>query len=94
MRYLNRAGIHHETCSSWLCLPYDETATPLHSNRATADTGMVASCSMDRTVKLWDLTTLGLQKTLLGHVKVRPSMERARAIFRSVAWCYVHVFRV
>eukprot|EP00903_Cladosiphon_okamuranus_P013184 g12296.t2 len=33
------------------------------------DMGIVASCSMDRTVKLWDLTTLGLQKTLLGHVK-------------------------
>ncbi|CAN0265919.1 unnamed protein product [Ectocarpus sp. 12 AP-2014] len=34
-----------------------------------ADTDMVASCSMDHTVKLWDLTTLGLLKTLLGHLK-------------------------
>ncbi|CAM9649007.1 unnamed protein product, partial [Ectocarpus sp. 13 AM-2016] len=32
-------------------------------------TDMVASCSMDHTVKLWDLTTLGLRKTLLGHPK-------------------------
>ncbi|CAM9409360.1 unnamed protein product [Scytosiphon promiscuus] len=34
-----------------------------------ADTDVVASCSMDHTVKLWDLTTLCLRKTLLGHVK-------------------------
>ncbi|CAM9771885.1 unnamed protein product [Ectocarpus sp. 4 AP-2014] len=33
------------------------------------NTDMVASCSMDHTVKLWDLTTLGLLKTLLGHLK-------------------------
>ncbi|CAM9110180.1 unnamed protein product, partial [Hapterophycus canaliculatus] len=34
-----------------------------------ADTDVVASCSMDHTVKLWDLATLGLRKTLLGHAK-------------------------
>lgn len=32
---------------------------------------------MDRTVKLWDLATLGLQKTLVGHEKVRRPFGRA-----------------
>ena len=32
---------------------------------------MVASCSMDRTVKLWDINSLGLKITLQGHSKVR-----------------------
>lgn len=36
-----------------------------------AGTDMVASCSMDRTVKLWDVNALGLKITLLGHSKVR-----------------------
>lgn len=47
---------------------------------AGADT--VASCSMDRTVKLWDVNTLGLKITLLGHSKVRSCAGAALVLFR------------
>lgn len=42
----------------------------------SADTAVLASCGMDRTVKLWDLNTLGLKNTLMGHPKVK--WERIR----------------
>ncbi|CAM9181074.1 unnamed protein product [Ascophyllum nodosum] len=34
-----------------------------------ADSGTLASCGLDHTIKLWDISTLTLRNTLLGHMK-------------------------
>ncbi|CAN0050569.1 unnamed protein product [Ectocarpus sp. 12 AP-2014] len=47
---------------------------------------MVASCSMDHTVKLWDLTTLGLRKTLLGHPKASSQLTWHLGV-KHMAYC-------
>ena len=72
LRDLNEVGNHHKSpVVGGFALYTTIPPRPFPSTAMLTDTGMVASCGMDRTVKLWDLTTLGLQKTLLGHVKVR-----------------------